>query len=72
MSIFLLIMKQEKTKHNEHDSDVLPWMFKPFTQYEECRQCLYDGRNTIPHIVDIQDIGTSQSLNEEIYHTGIG
>lgn len=56
---------------NETKAAILCARIQAFTQQEIYRKSLDDGRDTIPHPVHIHDVPALESLDEEVYDTGI-
>jgi len=56
---------------NQEKAAILCARIQAFTQQEIYRNSLNDGRDAIPHPVHIHDVPALESLDEEVYDTGI-
>lgn len=57
--------------YNKTKASVLATCIETFAQEEVNSDSLDDGRDAVPHSIDIHDVPAFESLDEEVYDTGI-
>jgi len=64
-------MQHKYSCYNHQKAAVLARCIETFAQEEVNSDSLDDGRDTVPHSIDIHDVPSFESLDEEVYDTSI-